>query len=168
MRLTVPTLLTAALLWPCLALPASAQQAADGQKSGAWQVECGTPPGAAKEQCALRQNVVAEDRPEVGLSVNVLKMADNDVRVLRVLAPLGVILPNGLGLNVDGKDLGRAYFVRCLVNEGCYAEVLLQADLLETLKNGTMATFIIFVTPEEGIGIPIDLAGFSEGLEKLP
>ena len=168
MRLLVPILLSAALAALCAVPLAGAQQAGQAPQTGAWQVECGTPPGAAKEQCALRQNVVAEDRPEVGLSVNVLKMADNDVRVLRVLAPLGVILPNGLGLNVDGKDLGRAYFVRCLVNEGCYAEVLLQADLLETLKNGTTATFIIFVTPEEGIGIPIDLAGFAEGLEKLP
>ena len=43
------------------------------------------------------QNVVAEDRPEVGLSVVVLKTADNKARILRVLAPLGVILPNGLG-----------------------------------------------------------------------
>jgi invasion protein IalB len=31
-----------------------------------------------------------------------------------------------------------------------------------------MATFIIFQTPEEGIGIPLSLAGFDEGYAALP
>jgi len=149
-------------------LPANAQ--ADGSTStqhGAWSIICDTPPGASTEQCALMQNVVAEDRPEVGLSVVVLKTADNKARILRVLAPLGVILPNGLGLNIDGKDLGRAYFVRCMA-DGCYAEVILKDSLLSTMKSGTSATFIIFASPEEGIGIPVDLNGFGEGFSKLP
>ena len=85
----------------------------------------------------MMQNVVAEDRPEIGLSVVVLRTADNKAEILRVLAPLGVLLPNGLGLNVDGKDIGRAYFVRCF-QDGCYAEVILEKPLLDTLKTGTV------------------------------
>ncbi len=136
-------------------------------KHGAWSIICDTPPGASSEQCALMQNVVAEDRQEVGLSVVVLKTADNQARILRVLAPLGVILVHGLGLNIDGKDMGRAYFVRCL-KDGCYAEVILKDELIAAFKAGQSATFIIFETPEEGIGIPVDLAGFKDGFEKLP
>ncbi|MDG4880511.1 MULTISPECIES: invasion associated locus B family protein [unclassified Mesorhizobium] len=134
---------------------------------GAWSIICDTPAGATSEQCVMMQNVVAEDRPEMGLSVVVLRTADNKAEILRVLAPLGVLLPNGLGLNVDGKDIGRAYFVRCF-QDGCYAEVILEKPLLDTLKNGTSATFIVFQTPEEGIGIPVDLKGFAEGFAALP
>jgi invasion protein IalB len=134
---------------------------------GAWSVICDTPPGATAEQCVMMQNVVAEDRPEMGLSVVVLRTADNKAEILRVLAPLGVLLPNGLGLNVDGKDIGRAYFVRCF-QDGCYAEVILEKQLLDTLKAGASATFIIFQTPEEGIGIPVDLKGFADGFAALP
>ncbi|WP_274425105.1 invasion associated locus B family protein [Chelativorans sp. YIM 93263] len=134
---------------------------------GAWSIVCDTPAGAADEQCAMMQNVVADDRPEVGLSVVVLRTADNEAEILRVLAPLGVLLPNGLGLNVDGEDIGRAYFVRCF-QDGCYAEVILEDELLETLGNGESATFIVFQTPEEGIGIPVDLDGFDEGFAALP
>ncbi len=134
---------------------------------GAWSMVCDIPPGASSEQCALMQNVVAEDRKEVGLSVVVLKTADQKAKILRILAPLGVLLPNGLGLNVDGKNIGRAYFVRCF-QDGCYAEVILEEALLTTLQNGKTATFIVFQTPEEGIGIPVDLDGFSEGYTKLP
>ena len=147
--------------------PAAAQQGTVRSTHGSWSVICDTPGGAANEQCALMQNVVAEDRPEVGLSVVVLRTADNRAEILRVLAPLGVLLPNGLGLNVDGKDIGRAYFVRCF-QDGCYAEVILEKPLLDTLRSGTAATFIVFQTPEEGIGIPVDLAGFSAGFDALP
>src|SRR5690606_26885787 len=81
--------------------PAAAQQGTVRSTHGSWSIICDTPGGAAAEQCALMQNVVAEDRPEVGLSVVVLRTADNRAEILRVLAPLGVLLPNGLGLNVD-------------------------------------------------------------------
>lgn len=148
--------------------PVSAQtQGTVRSEHGAWSIICDTPAGAASEQCAMMQNVVAEDRPEVGLSVVVLRTADNKAEILRVLAPLGVLLPNGLGLNVDGKDIGRAYFVRCF-QDGCYAEVILEKQLLDTLKAGGSATFIVFQTPEEGIGIPVDLAGFADGFAALP
>jgi invasion protein IalB len=153
-----------------LSAAGASQAQQDGKvraKYGGWAIICNTPPGAKSEQCALIQNVVAEDRPEVGLSVVVLRTADNKATILRVLAPLGVLLPNGLGLNVDGNDIGRAYFVRCF-QDGCYAEVILDTKLLETMKTGKSATFIVFQTPEEGIGIPVDLNGFSEGFDALP
>ncbi len=137
------------------------------QRLGDWQLSCDTPPGASFEQCAIIQNVTAEDQPNVGLSVIVLKTADNKARLLRVLAPLGVLLPNGLGLNVDGTDMGRVAFVRCLPN-GCVAEVVMDDALVATLSKGTSAIFIVFKTPEEGIGIPVSLNGFSEGFAALP
>ncbi len=132
-----------------------------------WQVRCDTPAGAQNEQCVLMQFVTAEDRENVGLTVIILKTADKKSRIMRILAPLGVLLPSGLGLKIDEADLGRAGFVRCLPN-GCVAEVILEDKLLTQLETGKTATFIIFQTPEEGIGIPISLAGFDEGFKALP
>jgi invasion protein IalB len=134
---------------------------------GAWSTFCDVPPGASSEQCAMMQNVVAEDQPQAGLSVIVLRAADNKQLILRVLAPLGVILPNGLGLYVDGKDIGKIYFMLCFTG-GCYADAVLEKSLLDTLSHGKTATFTIFDTPEAGIGIPVDLTGFAEGVADLP
>ena len=86
---------------------------------------------------------------------------------MRVVAPLGVLLPSGLGLKIDHADIGRAGFVRCLPN-GCIAEVIMDDELIKKLRTGKTATFIIFQTPEEGIGFPMSLAGFGEGYDKLP
>ena len=173
-----------ALALSTLGLPALSQAPASEQKPqqpgvvksnhGAWSIVCDTPAGANGEQCALMQNVIADDRPEVGLSVVVLKTADRKATILRVLAPLGVLLPNGLGLNVDGNDIGKAYFVRCF-SDGCYSEVVLDdtkvkddEQTLKVLLAGKTATFIVFQSPEEGVGIPVDLKGFREGYEALP
>jgi invasion protein IalB len=131
-----------------------------------WQVRCDTPPGAQGEQCALIQSVTAEDRANVGLTVIVLKTADQKSRLMRVVAPVGVLLPSGLGLKIDQTDIGRAGFVRCLPN-GCVAEVVMDDNLLKQLRAGQTATFIIFQTPEEGIGFPMSLKGFGEGFDKL-
>lgn len=151
------------------ALPAGQVTAQGAVRSvhGDWQIRCDTPPGAQTEQCALIQSVTAEDRPNVGLTVIILKTADQKSRLMRVLAPLGVLLPSGLGLKIDDADIGRAGFVRCLPN-GCVAEVVMDDKLIGQLKAGQYATFIIFQTPEEGIGIPLSLAGFSAGFDRLP
>lgn len=134
---------------------------------GDWQMRCETPAGAAAEQCALVQNVLAEDRPNVTLVIIVLKTADGKSRLLRVVAPLGILLPSGLGLKIDQTDIGRAGFVRCLAT-GCVAEVVMEEGLVTQLKGGQTATFIVFQTPEEGIGIPVSLNGFGAGFDALP
>ena len=132
-----------------------------------WQIRCETPPGAQAEQCALFQSVIAEDRANVGLTVLVIKTAYQKSRLMRIQAPLGVLLPAGLGLKIDNTDVGRAGFVRCLPR-GCYAEVVMDDTLLKQLKEGQTATFFIFQTPEEGIGFPVSLKGFGPGYDNLP
>ncbi|MDB5596601.1 MAG: Invasion associated locus family protein [Hyphomicrobiales bacterium] len=159
-----------ALVFALLALFGSAPAFAQGvvkAKYGDWEMRCETPPGASREQCAMIQSVAAEDKPNVNLVVIVLKTADAKSRLLRVIAPLGVLLPAGLGLKVDDVDVGRAGFVRCLPT-GCVAEVVMEDKLLDQLKSGTNATFIIFNTPEEGVGLPMVLTGFKDGYDKLP
>jgi len=133
---------------------------------GAWQVSCRTPPGAKEEKCALVQSVTAEDRPNVGLTVVFYKAVGEDKKLLRVVVPLGVLLPTGLGLKIDNQDVGNAPFLKC-GKRGCIAEVVLQEEVIQKMKTGTNAMFIIFDTPEAGIGIPISLQGFGAALAGL-
>jgi invasion protein IalB len=164
------SLMRPALIVVVLLLSASGMANAQGSVRSVhddWQIRCETPPGAQSEQCALFQSVVAEDRANVGLTVLVLKTADQKARLMRIQAPLGVLLPAGLGLKIDNADIGRAGFVRCLPR-GCYAEVVMDDNLLKQMRTGTSATFFIFQTPEEGIGFPVSLKGFGAGFDKLP
>jgi invasion protein IalB len=152
------------------AAPALGQATPEGgtvkAQHGDWQLVCKPPPpGAKNEVCALVQSVTAEDRPNVGLTVYFQRFSDGK-RVLRVFAPLGVLLPPGIGLKIDDKDVGHAPFLRCHTF-ACYAQVVVEDSLIEQMKNGKTAVFIIFQTEEAGIGIPISLAGFGAALAAL-
>jgi invasion protein IalB len=161
--------------WVCTALAAALTAAAGAAGAqgvvkntfGDWQMRCETPPGAKSEQCALVQNVMAEDRPNLTLLVIALKTADGKSRLLRMVAPLGILIPAGIGLRIDQADIGRAGYVRCLTT-GCIAEAVLDDTLLNQLKGGQTATFIVFQTPEEGVGVPVSLNGFGAGFDGLP
>lgn len=133
---------------------------------GDWQVVCKPPPAGAKgDVCALVQSVSAEDRQNVGLTIYFQKFS-NGSRVLRVFAPLGVLLPTGIGLKIDNADVGHAPFLRCQ-SFACYAQVVADDTLVGKFKNGKTAMFVIFQSEEAGIGIPVSLNGFSQAIEAL-
>ena len=161
------TLIPAGFAWAAspAATPATPDPAIRGQY-GDWALRCDAATGSAIEQCVLVQNVYAEGRPDIQLVVVVLKAPDGGY-LLRVVVPLGIILPAGLGLKIDGTDIGKTGFMRCLAN-GCMAEVSMDDGLIGRFSTGSTALFIIFPTPGEGTGIPIPLAGFANGLARLP
>jgi invasion protein IalB len=166
---TVRASVVAALFLALWVLPLghAKSEGAVKDKHGNWETRCETPPGAATEQCAIVQSVADEERPNITLVVIALKTADRKGRLLRVIAPLKVLLPTGMGLRIDKDDMGRMNFVRCLPN-GCVAEVFIDDKLLAKMESGQTITFVIFETPEEGIGVPAPLAGFKESFEALP
>jgi invasion protein IalB len=135
--------------------------------SGDWETRCDTPTGAKGEQCALVQNVVAEDRPNITLVVIVLKPVDKKKPLMRVVAPPFVFLPTGLGLKIDQVDVGHVPFAHCF-GSGCFSEVEMDDKLINQLKTGTTATFIVFQSPDDGVGIPVSLNGFAKGFDALP
>src|ERR1700721_2673189 len=65
-----------------------------------------TPRGAASQQCAIVQSVGDDERPNITLVIIALKTADHKSRLLRVIAPLGVLIPTGIGIRIDKQELG--------------------------------------------------------------
>lgn len=156
-------------------------QGALKEKIGDWQLRCDKVPdkasGKEAEQCILMQSLVDDQavidgqKAEINLVVVVLKATDpkaGNARkpILRVIAPLGILLPRGLGLKIDSTVIGATGFVRCLGN-GCVAEVELDDGLLEKLKKGKEAMFVIFLPPDDGRGLPLTLEGFEKGFAQL-
>jgi len=78
-------------------------------------------------------------------------------RVLRVFAPLGVLLPPGLGLKIDDKDVGHAPFVRCH-NFGLLRPGGRRASPDRAIEDRKNRGLHHLQTEEAGIGIPISLA----------
>ena len=154
----------AALSAPARAVDA---QGAVRDRHGDWATRCETPPGAAHEQCAIVLSVVDQQRPNLVLVVIVLNSADRKARIMRVITPLGVLLPPGVSLRIDDQDTARLTFLQCLAN-GCIAQLAMDEALVDKLKAGKIATLGVFQTPEQGVGIQAPLTGFKEAYEQLP
>ena len=110
----------------------------------------------------------SEKNPKVGLSLVIVraKQGDKDVVMMRVLAPIGVYLPTGVALEVDGAAVGRVPFTRCRP-QICEALAEASPETLEKMKKGTAANFIVYEAPGLGVPMKISLEGFSAGLENL-
>jgi len=135
-------------------------------RHGDWEIACkAPPPGAKKEICALVQTVAAEDDDNVVISVHFLKYSDGS-RVLRIFTPLGVALAKGMRLNIDDTHSVQASYSRC-AQYGCFAQIEPDDKLFELLKTSKRVLVVIYRTEEAGIGIPISLAGFNQGLAAL-
>jgi invasion protein IalB len=150
-----------------VATEARAQQGVVRSRHGDWETRCETPAGASYEQCAIVLSVFDQERPNLTLVIIVLNSADRKARLMRVVAPLGVLLPAGVSLKIDNEEVTRLNFLQCLAN-GCIAQLALDDKLLDKLKTGKTATLGLFQTPEQGVGVPAPLAGFKEAYEQLP
>lgn len=133
---------------------------------GAWKLKCTQIAGAKHDKCALVQTLNLEDRPTMFLTVLLMRAFDSDKKILRVVAPLGVMLPTGLGLKVDETDIGHVQFIKCW-KFGCVADLPVDDALVSKMAGGKTASFIVYPTPEFGVGFPAPLAGLSDGLKGL-
>ena len=140
---------------------------------GAWQIQCGTAPADAsgqppKKSCGMVQVTRSEKNAKIGLSLVIVKakQGDKEVIMMRVMAPIGVYLPTGVALEVDGAAVGRVPFTRCRP-QICEALAEASPETLEKMKKGTAANFIVYEAPGLGIPLKISLEGFSAALDNL-
>ncbi|WP_354188841.1 invasion associated locus B family protein [Bartonella silvatica] len=137
------------------------------QTYGAWTKVCSLPLGTPNMQCEIVQSVHTQNRHDITLRVTFYKLPKNQGALMRVFVPIRVELRPGVGLKVDDKNIGRVEYRRCL-GDNCIAEAVLKEDILQLFLKGKMATYFIFTTPEQAIGGPIDLQGFSDAYTSLP
>jgi len=144
---------------------ALAEQGVLKAQHGDWRILCEAAGGPGAERCALVQNVESAERPGFGLVVMILKTPDSKTR-MRVAAPLGIFLPPGLGLRIDGEEVGNAPFWFCRPF-ACETEAIVTEPIMERLKNGREALFILFERQDKGTGLIVSLNGFSAGHQAL-
>jgi invasion protein IalB len=156
------------------------QQAAPAAETiathGSWRIQCETQPKAAsgdartagQRQCGMVQGAHSEKNPKVQLTLIIVKtkQGDKPVTMMRVMAPIGVFLPTGVALEIDGNAVGRVPFTRCLP-QTCMAFAEASADTLTKMKKGNAANFIIYEAPGLGLPMKFNLDGFTAALAAL-
>jgi invasion protein IalB len=163
MRLCLTCLVTAAGLLMATAGWAVAQQITVKATHGDWQIQC--PENVSDTNpCAMVQELINEQDRRI-LSAIILHPAGAEP-FLRIIVPLGVLLPGGMTLKIDAADVGTVGFINCLP-DGCMTQVGLTADVLEQLKQGNQATVVIYEQTDKPIQLPLSLAGFTAAYGEL-
>ena len=141
-------------------------------ENGKWKVQCETAPAAEGQaparQCGMVQATQSEKNPKATLTLVLVKTVQGDKSTInmRVIAPIGVFLPTGVALEIDGNAVGRVPFTRCMP-QICMAFAEASPETLAKLKKGSEANFIIYEAPGMGLPMKLSLEGFSASLAAL-
>ena len=144
---------------------------------GIWRVLCEKVPVAVKDgkpqlkkTCYVSATQVDPKRQGLFISLVILKVKDDKGKVkghmISLRAPIGVFLPTGIAMEIDGKPVARAPFTRC---NPVFCESTNQArkETLARLKKGKKAKFIVYAAPGVGLPVEMELKGFSAAIKKM-
>ena len=134
-----------------------------------WMVRCGRPDEQGPELCEMQQQQIdREDRTVMAVAVGEVP-GTPDLGLLIVL-PLGILLPAGVTMQIDGGAEIPLQVERC-ERQGCRIERLLEPALLNQLKGGKEAKVFFEVYDPQGerrrLGVPISLLGFTAALNEV-
>ena len=147
--------------------PAQVPQPAVQSVHGAWEVRCFAANDCIMTQFHKRTDTSADAvftviKPEGiagpdGVAVEALA---------EIVVPLGVYLPNGLGLQVDEGTPRAAPFERC-IPDGCVVRAPISSGMIGQLKSGGTAYLVISRSPVETVKVPISLNGFTAAYDSF-
>lgn len=152
--------------------PPGASQDAAGTNSGKGDKTGGAAAPAVEQksvrQCGMLQSTSSSERKNIALTLvmGTSKQGDKTVTMMRILVPIGVYLPLGIALEIDGAPVGRVPFIRCLP-QICTAFAETTAETLGKMRKGAKANFIIYEAPGVGLTLPISLSGFTAAYNDL-
>ncbi len=157
-------LISAALAFA--SLPGHSQE--NGQKFKDWSARCETPKGAKHESCFIFQRLVTkkDDGFVPVLHVLVGHITPDDEPGLFATVPLGVSLPPGVQLSIDGDAPVSFGYSHCS-NQGCLAALALSDALIAKLKAGRNAVVTFYTGSHKPVSITVSLQGFTAGFNSL-
>ncbi len=137
---------------------------------GQWAVQCTElPADQGGKSCGMIQNAKNDKDERIAISVIVsrTKREGKTVTFMRILAPIGVYLPTGIPVEIDGNALpNRMQFSRCLPRM-CEGFGEASPETLAKFKKGGAATYYLYDRPGNGYPMKISLEGFGAGLAAL-
>lgn len=137
-----------------------------GQSFKNWTARCELPQGSSVERCFIFQNLVLKESGQRLVHMAVGYLAANGQAAAVVTLPLGISLPPGAGISVDGSDPVDMVIERCDTN-GCVGALALDDALIAQLKRGREARITFHDGTRRRIAVPVSLMGFTAGFESL-
>ena len=168
----------AGLLWAGIgSVPASAQEAAKPEAPAAqapapekpavaWTVNCASGANAGALECQMSQNLTESKTGQRVLTVTIRKQPKDGAMAMLLALPHGLFIPAGASYQIDASEK-KTVAIQTSDQNGAYAAVPLNADLIKALKTGTSLNIGMESVTRNPVTIPVSLNGFTAAIDKL-
>lgn len=135
-------------------------------KFGDWALSCRQLKTDAPERCVLFQDILWQTSGKRILNVSIARPTKDQPFVAAITAPLGILLPAGLTLNVDEKELVRFPLRFCNIN-GCRGQFPVTEDMQKLFAAGKKGRVIFRQPNGQPLRVEFSLMGFAAGFAAL-
>ena len=136
------------------------------EKFGDWALSCRQLKAEAPPRCVLFQDILCQKSGKRILNVSIARPAPGQPYVAAVTAPLGILLPAGLTLHVDEKELVRFPLRFCNIN-GCRGQFPVTDDMQQLFAAGQKGRVIFRQPNGQPLRVEFSLKGFAAGIADL-
>jgi invasion protein IalB len=156
------------------AAPAAAPGAPEGQQGGGhlelvptqtdWTKVCDKDPASGKEVCyTTRDFSAAANQPPV-LALAVYDVKGEDVKIVRMLMPVGLLLRPGFRFAVDKGPTTDGSFEICFPN-GCFAQATVKTATTDSMKKAQALNVSVRNKSNQQVDFAVPLAGFGKAFD---
>ena len=131
-----------------------------------WAVQCKKTNQGTLQSCFMFQRILLKDSEDSLLRMTVDKPEDLTEPRAVFAIPLGTYVTPGIKIKIDENEALDLEIEYC-DKQGCYAGILLDQSLLNSLKRGRQVIVLFQHRSRQTIKLPISLMGFSTGFAAL-
>ena len=133
-----------------------------------WTKVCGKDNSSGTDVCYTTRDFVSDSgQPVLAVALYDMKNASTkqEVKVVRFLLPLGLMLAPGMRFDVDGKEVTGGKFAVCFPN-GCFAEAGgVGPELVNAMKKGTSLNVSVQNQTQREVTFAVPIAGFGKAFD---
>lgn len=130
-----------------------------------WLMTCSNQQDPAVLLCEVSQSILLTQANQRVATVSFARAAGQTETQAVFLLPVGVLLPAGITLSVDGTEVGRMDYDSCDA-QGCLARADVEDTWLQAMRDGGQLTLGLTTRDGQAIGLNFQLDGFAD-VERL-
>ncbi len=146
--------------------PAQPKQNQPAQPRDAWATNCSSTARGQPQDCVMEQRAIASETGQALAQVTIRVPQDTKKPVTMVQIPLGMFLPAGLSVDVDGAISQTYPFQTCNAN-GCFAGFPIPDAMIKAMFNGNKLNVTFQNLNKKPVVLPMSLAGFTDAYNRI-
>jgi invasion protein IalB len=129
-----------------------------------WTKVCDKDPASSKEVCYTTRDFSASANQPPVLALAVYDIKGEDVKIVRMLMPVGLLLRPGFRFSVDKGPTTDGSFEICFPN-GCFAQATVKTVITDSMKKATALNVSVRNKGNQEVDFAVPLAGFGKAFD---